>query len=345
MRIQWQPSYDLRGNGYGYTTHQKSLKAALERAGVEFGESDLVVDINTPPSAKLEDGKFNVLYSMYECATIPDHWVEHTRRPDLMVVPCSHNKHLFSRYTDVPIEIVWEGIDPTKFQYVDRAWNPEEERFTFLWIGASNPRKGYEHIILAWERFTRDHPEEAANSKIIMKTTQVTREERLVSYPVHLSNGGVAETYVDTRDYSKENLINLYAIGHCFLFPTMGEGWGLTMHEAAATGLPIIYTPYSAPTDWFKKDHGYPLRFRMKDIKTEGKDGQIVHETSAASADVDDLVKKMVRVYHNWEDAKRRGRKASEHVKTITWDRSAQEFLDKIRPHYEAWKKQQEAVA
>jgi glycosyltransferase involved in cell wall biosynthesis len=175
---------------------------------------------------------------------------------------------------------------------------------------------------------------------MIMKTTQITKEERLLNIPVTLPGGGKAPTFFDSRDYSLDELTDLYKFAHAFVFPTMGEGWGLTLHEAMATGLPAIYTPYSAPADWVPRKYAYPVRFKMQKIETHKnlKNGGIVkhHTTEAASAYIGDIVQKMRRIYTRYDEALDKGRKASQRVRRITWDASAASFIEKIAPYSEA---------
>lgn len=338
MKIFWRPNYELKGNGYGYTMHQKNLRAALEkREDVSFtsdvASADVAVSITMPTNFAPLPGVFNVLYTMYETATLPADWVAPLRTPDLLVVPNMHNFRLFTSYVDTPTVVVWEGIDPDVWRFHRRA-RPHGRRFVFLWIGASNPRKGYQHVATAWGLFCQRFPEFAQHCALIMKTTQDTKPPRLEKYPVKLSNGGVGMSFVDTRDYSLEGLVGLYQHAHAFLFPSMGEGWGLTLHEAMATGLPSIYTNYSAMKDWVPKKYAWPLRFRMTPIQTLRPSGnghrEVHHRTAAASADVDQLVRYMARLYEHYEEALKLGEQGATVVRKITWASSAEAFVNKI---------------
>ena len=343
MKIHWTADYDGKGNIYGYTTHQKNLRAGLERAGVVMDEtSDLAVHINTPPSFKPIEGKFNVFYTMYECNDIPPVWVEPLNKADLIVVPCTHNKHLFRRYTDLPIEVVWEGYKPDKFQLNKRTAPAPDERMMFLWVGAANPRKGYELVAVAWENMLRKYPDMRGKVLCLMKTTQPEREERRI----RLANWDMV---IESRDWPFDELINLYQMAHVFLFPSLGEGWGLTLMEAMGTGMPCIYTPFSAMTDWVPKKHAYPIKFTMKPVDIlntgTGKEYAEFFHPPAAWPDIDDLVRKMRHVYLNYEEAAHKGYHAGKAIQHITWDRSAAEFLEKITPYYDAWRESNRAAA
>ncbi|MCK9569955.1 glycosyltransferase [Candidatus Pacearchaeota archaeon] len=325
MKLQWTANYNMKGNGYGYSTHQRMLRAALEAQGVEISDAaDIAVHIVVPTGFLPIFGKYNVLYTMYEGETLPPEWVPPLQLADLIVVPCRHNKHVFEKYTDKPVVVCWEGVDVERFAYVTRTF-PKGEPFRYLWVGASNPRKGYEHVALGWQIFEHKYRAEWKRSVLVMKTTQQTKEERVVPFAEH-------HVYVDTRDYSTENLVALYGISHAFLFPTMGEGFGLTLAEAMATGLPCIYTPWSGPNDFISEREGYTLKFSMKDVRTVklNDDGSrsIYHSTPAVSPDPEHLARRMAQVYSDYDEALRRGRAAAARIRRdITWDKSARSFM------------------
>ncbi len=293
-------------------------------------DSDVAVSIVTPDSYKPIPGKFNILYTMYECTTIPDSWKNPLQQADLIVVPCEHNKKLFQNYTKLPIEVCWEGVDLETFTYSDRK-DLSKDPFIFLWVGASNPRKGYEHVVISWRLFTEKHPD--WNCVLYMKTTQLTRDERLVNV------GGNA--FVDTRflPLKKEagdntpTMNELYHMAHAFLLPSMGEGFGLTLAEAMSTGLPCIYTPWSGVVDFCSNHEGYPVKWRFVDITTKkivaetGK-GRVVHKSQAASADIDSIIEQMERICLDYNHALKKGRRAYERIKKdITWNKSAKSFI------------------
>lgn len=340
MRIQWASNYDDIGNALGYSTHQKNLKNYLIKAGVVMDESsNVAVHIITPEVFNPIPGKFNVLYTMYECTTIPPYWIEPLQKADLIVVPCNHNKMLFRNYTKKPIEVCWEGVNVDRFTYIKRTF-PKKDPFVFLWVGASNPRKGYEHVVISWRVFTEKHPD--WNCVLYMKTTQKTKEERFIKVGHN--------AFVDTRllplekeaaDNVKPTLVDLYHMAHAFLLPSMGEGFGLTLAEAMATGLPCIYTPWSGPRDFCSHVEGYPVKYKFVPIKTkeitaEGATGRVMHESRAASADVNSIVNEMERIYLAYDTAIEKGKKAADRIRRdITWDKSANSFIKIIEKYTE----------
>jgi len=350
MKVWWKGRQDAWGNAKGYGVHNDQMLAACTRNGMEFEQDPLNADvcfqIAVPLTYTPVKDKPNVLFTMYEMDSIPQSWVPLIHNVDLLIVPCRHNKNLFRKYYDGPIEVCQEGIYPEVYKPVERTKPGMKEMFNFLWVGATNPRKGYELVQLAWDLWIRNQPAEVVDqTQLVLKTTRADSEgkiDRLSIIPPGMKGLPIRSNVIlDSRRVDLDELLTIYAGSHAFLLPSYGEGWGLTLCEAQATGLPCIYTPWSGPVDFMKEKFSYPLRYKMVEQKTiipkgSGK-SEIDHIGHAAQADPNHIYERMNEIYWNYETALRRGRLGATHLhRNFTWDIAGKKLIKILEKYYGA---------
>jgi hypothetical protein len=64
--------------------------------------------------------KINILFTMWEWLQVPISYIENLQRADLIIVPSRFCKDLFRKYTKVPIEVCYEGIEPSKLSILSK---------------------------------------------------------------------------------------------------------------------------------------------------------------------------------------------------------------------------------
>jgi len=238
MRVCWamHRAVIFDSHAVGYTSSSVALLAALRASGrVEIvddaQDADVVVHYCHPRNFVPVDGKRNVLFTMYELDPPPPEFAAASRVADAVLTPSAYSARLLrmGMNRETPLVVVPLGFDPSVWTLPTgpRAWDSAEP-FTFLYVGALNDRKGTHLIMRAFERF-----DGVPGVRLVMKisgTGDATRR-RVVE-----RNGVI----YDDRALPAEALRVLYRRAHAFVFPTLGEGFGLTPLEAAAVGLPLI---------------------------------------------------------------------------------------------------------
>lgn len=354
MKVHWtMKPHDLVGNALGYNVHNSNmLKYAAKYLDIDES-AEIALTITPADQFVPVPGKFNILFTMWEFLDLPQSYITGINKADLIIVPCRFCKDVFSRYTKKPIEVCWEGVEPSLFKYHERKINSP---FRFLWVGAPNPRKGYPLVLEVLKVF-QNHPE----IEIYIKTTAPQLDWKKTFSNIwkkrkHIFDGefrgrvwhflqsiprpgmhkmlfrtGKHKNIIwDSRKLPLEDLISLYHSAHCFILPSFGEGWGLTLCEAMATGAPCVASAHTGSADFFDEQVGYPISFEIKEQEMRNYD--VI--ARGYVPDTHDFLRKMIQVVKNYPEALRRGKRASERIhSTFTWDKSAKRLAEIIRKY------------
>lgn len=314
LKITWASDYWAEGNAYGYSTHNSNMRKHVAQVpGVELcDDAPAVVTIASADKFEPVPGKVNFLFSMFEAEDLPPSYRRKLPLADHLIVPCQQNKRVFEKYTPLPVSVCTEGVDVQRFKFKRRKRGLP---FRVLWVGAPNPRKGYEEMI-ALADLIKGLP----GIELYLKTTVTNKLER---------QGNII---FDSRNLSLDELVSLYHSAHLFVLPSRGEGFGLTLAEAMATGAPCIATRYGGPEDFFSGAVGYPVNYRLKPVEMPSYDLR----TAMAFADVEHLAGLVMHVLKNYNQAARKGAKAAMHIRARqTWPQAARRLVEIVRGHME----------
>jgi hypothetical protein len=309
-------------NGYlGYGRYGLDLHDALVRQGVLVdtelnpqteNPAGVAAWVSTPNHAEgWFRGQRVIMNTMWEARTLPEQFRENLHNFDQLIVPCDHNVELFSRYHP-HVSKVQLGIDPVRWQYRERV--APRDRFVFL-IGGSGTRKGLDIAYKAFRRlWPNDHswPRDMPRPHLIFKSPRGTDwiAPRMEQVTGHLSEQGE---------------VDLYAMAHCYLQPSRGEGFGLQPLQAIAQGCPTILTDASGQAEFAYLGYGISAGESKADYFIHGDAGTWWEPS------LDELCDRMDWVYHHYEEACRFATQASDVARhRFTWDACARQFIDAV---------------
>lgn len=191
----------------------------------------------------------------------------------------------------------------------------QADKFVFTNLNRNQQRKDIPRTIAAFKEFNKKVPESLLYLHMAKKDQGWDLVEVVKSYGLSITEDVVfPENFGPNQGYPR-NIVNMiYNISDCVLSTTLGEGWGLSWIEAMATKTPVIMPANTALIENIDEEKGYLVK--------SGGDPSLYtvipndNEVIRPLVDVNDLVDKMLEVYHNQEEAKRRAENAYNWITT-----------------------------
>lgn len=312
-------------NGYGMT--REYFCKYLTESGIILepvnSGNDVTLILHIPPAIQHVNSRVKVLYTMLEGDTVPDSWYQYLQQATHILVPTQFVKETFKRAgfdsTVIPL-----GYDPDVFKYDEKIQRKETNKpYTFLHYEAFQDRKGWEDLLNAWN--ISGLAEEEFDAKLVLKTIKSYKEvyERLQSERIELPYN----VKVITGEVPHESISHILASSDCFVFPSRGEGFSLPPIEAMATGLPTIISAGHSHLDYYNEDFMYGVKC---DIKIPAVYPNWESQGSFVRCNYSALADTLRYVYEHQDEAKEKGKLASEYVKRYEYSNTAnmiKEFL------------------
>lgn len=218
-------------------------------------------------------------------------WIEPDSKSNLAF---AHSEGL---YTASKSSVIWNGsacgIDLAKFDVskkeeyriaIRKKYQIPQDAFVYIFVGRVKRDKGINEILGAFQKLLPNHPSylfilggTELDDSVDMDLYQWSEKENRIIYT---GNTLVVEQYLAASD--------------CYVLPSYREGFGMSVIEAQAMGLPVIVTDIPGPIDGM----------------VEGKTGLIVPKQ-----DVSALENAMTQLYHDSEMRERFGTEGYRHVK------------------------------
>lgn len=220
-----------------------------------------------------------------------------------------------SRIAHIP-----NGVELARFRTdidraaIRRAHGLPADRFLFLSVGRSHPKKGFSDLVRAAAVLSRLTAAPFVVA-IAGKGTEALSEEAAAAgvaefvRPLGPVAGGPADSFAALR-MPPDALVALYRSADAFVFPSHIETFGIALVEAMAAGLPIVTT--DAPG--------------CRDIVAGGRWGDVV----PVGAD-DALAAAMARLIEDPDHAARLAEKARERACDFDWDAVVDRYIDTYR--------------
>jgi glycosyltransferase involved in cell wall biosynthesis/Tfp pilus assembly protein PilF len=286
----------------------------------------------TPPS----EGHW-VIIQPWEFGSLPREWVSHmSASVDEIWVPSHFVRHCFIQ-SGVPSDrvfVVPNGVDTKLFNRHNAKYKLKtKKKFRFLFVGGTILRKGIDILLNTYTRnfSIKDDVclviKDMGGQSFYMGQTAKDFVKRIQS-----EEGAPEIEYIDPN-LSFRELAGLYRACDCLVHPYRGEGFGLPIAEAMASGCPVIVTGYGAALDFCPEDITYLIPAQAVQLANKHiGDMETVDFPWLAEPDEKELARLMRYVMDNREEAAAKGKECAAFIQSnFTWDHAAQSVMSRIR--------------
>jgi glycosyltransferase involved in cell wall biosynthesis len=261
-----------------------------------------------------EEFRDSVLYVALPDEPIPQGWIDKINLSRALIIASTESQKCLSQYVNVPVFVWIPGVDDY-FHYVDRDFysNP----FTFLNVSVIQGRKGCD---LACQGFVRAFPDNP-NVRFILRSPAPTEMSDFLMKLYTLTEPRII---FDFKVIPHDQMQSAYEDGHCFVYPSLAEGVGLTLPEAMRTGMPSIVSRTSGMLDTFNNDSGWWIDVEEK------------NQYSVRLPKIDSTVECMRYAYTHRDECREKGLNASRYIENnLTWGKSIEKIYPILKELYE----------
>ena len=230
-----------------------------------------------------------------------------------------------------PMHIIPHGVNTSDYFVADKAdiasfrkqyFGSISDKFIFTNVNRNQQRKDIPRTIAAFAEF-RKHVKDSVLYLHCAKVDQGWNLPEVVkSYGLSMSKDVIfPERFGPNQGYPTQIVNLIYNASDCVISTSLGEGFGLAWIEAMSTKTPIIMPNNTMMPEFVNEDNGYLVKSGTSSslFTTLPNDNEVIRPL----VDVDDMVEKMLDIYNNKKEAKRRAENAYVFVTTkMDWQRN-----------------------
>jgi len=284
-------------------------------------------------------------YTAVEGTKIPQTWVEAMNDPDVDGVLCMTEplKKMWveNGAIEEKITVIGHGMEPKWFNDKVTAIDVSadlQDKFVFGYLNGwdlgkgVNDRKGPEILLKAFcEEFK-------PNEKVALLFAPNTIYGAEKDIQGAIDKIGLpkehALIHIEDTNWKETDLGGVYKAMDCYVAPTKGEGFGITIVEAMACKVPVIVPndPRSGHMDFCNEDTAHFFKIDGYEPINARVMGHLYSGSEWAMPSVADLRKVMRKVYEDREYLKSKAQAAHDLVhKEFTWDACTERILEAIK--------------
>lgn len=301
--------------------HDGLIGEIMKRTVAPDTRSDVSLQLKLPNEWTTEFSRVNVgITAAVETDRCNPIWIDCCNKMDMIIVPSSHAKNSLTNTGNVtrPLKVIPEAYSDAIVSKSELTLPDFSTSFNFLVFGqltGNNPfndRKNIFHTIKWLSEAFKDDPDvgivvktnigrnsliDRSNVKSILASILGEVRKDGKGPKVHLLHGDMSDEEVAAL-YKHRQIKSLVTL-------TRGEGYGLPILEAAASGLPIIATGWSGHLDFLNLGKYVSIFYQLGEVHQTRIDDKIFMKGARwANASEEDFKRRVVKFRDSYSTPK-----------------------------------------
>lgn len=320
-------------------------------------QPDLWIQI-TVPNEFQPVGKYNIgVTAGIETTLCDPSWIDGCNRMNLTLVSSQHAKTVFESSTfnqqdqntgqvvrhiklERPVDILFEGIDLTKYSFIEDSDIPEtdlvaaldsiQEEFCYLFVGHWLPGvigEDRKNLGLTIKTFLETFKDKKKKPALVLKTAKGTnsimdRDSILESIELirkEINSKDLPNIYLIHGDLNDEDMNYLYNHGKikAMIYLTKGEGFGRPLAEFFMSKKPAIVSAWSGHMDFCSLEYGVFIPGELTDIHPSAQaQNMLIQGSKWFTPNMKYASEKMVDMFENYSKYTDNAKRNAHYVKT-----------------------------
>jgi glycosyltransferase involved in cell wall biosynthesis len=308
--VQWgNTSWFIDQEAEGGLVGDVMKRSTDQQTGFDVSFQVQLPDEWTPTLAKINVG----ITAAVETDVCNPAWVESCNKMSAIIVPSSFTRSVLEKsgkinvpvyvipewfieeiekvdsYLDIPLRTEFNFLIVSQLTSVDSSVDRKNIVNTIKWICESFKDDKSVGIVLKTNSGRGTTIDKGMTSQAIRSVVSQIRS--ISKVPVYFIHGNMTNEEI-SRLYRNPKIKALVSL-------TRGEGFGLPLLEAAASGLPVIATDWSAHTEFLNTGKWIKIEHDMIDVPESRIDGRIFVAGSKWANPSEDIFKKKIRKFRD----------------------------------------------
>jgi glycosyltransferase involved in cell wall biosynthesis len=203
---------------------------------------------------------------VWELPALRDEWWSELRHFDEIWVPSTFCQRAVQAMTAKPVMVVPHVVSASGAPQPGCREKLQigGDEFAFLYVFDASSmveRKNPQCLVDAFEAAFSVHD----RVRLVLKVSNADKDPEFSGYLDALVERN-ARCVVLRQTMETHELAGLVRASDCYVSPHRTEGFGLTVAEAMALGVPVIATDYGGTVDFVTEEVGFPLRYRLVEV-------------------------------------------------------------------------------